>query len=134
MAEDTAGIGRIVADAFLIRHTVLGSMHKILCGSDQTNDREEPEGYSKVSAVVVVIAQILTKIRAYVLGYVARATTAGAAFLHVLHYLYAKNDGINHLNNGLGHVLFPTNCYRRCTEIIAALTGFEDVDVALAAV
>jgi len=134
MTEDTARIGSIVADAFLIRYAVLGSMHKVLCGSDQTNDREEAKGYSKISAVVVVFAQILTKIRAYVLGYVARATAAGAAFLHVLYDLYAKHDGINHLNNGLGHVLFPTNCYRRCTEIIAALTGFEDVDIALAAV
>ena len=134
MTEYTAGIRRIVADAFLIRYAILGGMHKILCGSDQANDREEAEGYCKISAVVIIIAQILTKIGAYVLGNVTRTTTAGAAFLYVLYDLYTKHDGVNYLDNGLRNVLFAANSNGCCAEIIAALTGFEDVNVALAAV
>lgn len=134
MAEYAARIGRIVADAFLIGYAVFGCMHKILRGSDQANDREKAEGYCEISAIVVIITQVLTKIGANILGNVARTTAAGAAFLHVLHHLDTKHDGVNYLNDRLRHVLFAANCYGSRAEIIAALTGFEDIDVALAAV
>ncbi len=134
MAKYAARIGRIVANAFLIGHAILGCLDEILRGSDKTDDREQAEGHGKVSAIFVVSAQHLTKVGANALGDVARAAATAAAILRVLNHLNTKYDGIDHLDHSLGYISLATHRHGACAEITRALARLEDADVALAAV
>ena len=101
--EYSAGVILLGRDTLLVGNAILCCADKILCGTNDANDREYTERDGKISSLSVDKSAVdLGRDR---LGNVVTATTATAAAVVRLANLGGKNDGINHLYDRRGNVL-----------------------------
>lgn len=98
-----AGVILLGRYAFLVGNAVLGGADKILCGTNDANDREDAERDGEISSRAVNESAVdLCGDR---LGNVIAAATAATAAVVSLAHLGRENDGVYYLNDRRGHVL-----------------------------
>jgi hypothetical protein len=120
--------------AFLVGNAILGSVDKILTGTNDANDRKDTEAHKKIS-VAVLVAKTAVKAYCYALGNVATATanTAGRTY-RLLINARRKNDRIYHLDHRLGKILDSARGLGGIAEVVGSARASEHAHVALTAV
>ena len=97
--EDSAGVILVGGYAFLIGYCVLGCIDKVLCGTNDSDDREDTYGYNKLTLVSVAAAKMSVNSTCYHIGNLVATTTAARITFVFLNNPCRENYGINYLNN-----------------------------------
>lgn len=138
-AEKRAGIVLLCRNALLVGNDVFGRADEILGGTDEANDREDPEGHEQYVASCRAIGEASVKVTGQRFGNIGTGAAATAAARRtaraLLNNLRLQNDRIDRLNHGDRDVLrMPCGHQRRAIIIRAVGITAENAHTAFASV